>query len=492
MSIWYDKPLPSVAFALLAGLAVAGCQDDPCDVGTIQARLDAAAAGERVTVPASCRLEGSLSVAAGVTLAGESGATLAVPGPAAVGVELGAGARVEGLRIEADGRAAVVARADASIADLEVDLRHGLGLYLADGTIDVQDVTLTGPVTEANAGDATWVNVVAEPDATMGCTVASCACAPGTIVSSTEVCDSRGEVVTWAPTIGIYARGATLTLTNVGVAGIARYGVVADDATLTWSGGEVSDVVGVGLLLRGGSSDLGGVTVSRAVSGLRGVPSYGVLTTGGHDQSTRRLAVRAGERFGLVSLDGRGDHEDLVVADNGDVGLWVSGSEGFSTGGTSAVEGNGLAGVVVIDSSGVLLEGLRVAATASVTRSVGTFGVQTIGDGVQLVGANEALLRDVTIADNARVGLLADVVPGLSFENVEVGASGSAFGALGGAASMASGAIVVDTGLAWDTGIVRVGAAVANDPTASGAFDALVEGRPDGADSVVGIVGPMY
>ncbi len=493
MSIWNRPPrLAPVALGLLTSLTLVACQNDDCDLATVQGRLDDANAGETVTVAGSCRLEGSLVVPAGVTLAGETGTELAVTEPTAIGVELGSGASVERLRIEAHGRAAVVARGDASFDAVEVDLRHGLGLYLVDGSVDVSDVTLTGPVTAANAADPTWVSVLAEPNAATGCTVATCECAPGTVVSETEICDERGDVVTWAPTIGIYTRGATLSLTDVSVAGIARYGVVADDSSIVWSRGEVRDVVGVGLLLRGGSSDLTEVSVSGIVSGLRGVPSYGLLTAGGHDQTTSALTVRDGERFGLVSLDGRGAHDDLDVSGNGDVGLWVSASDAFTVIGESAIASNGLAGVVVLDSTGVVLDGLAVTDTASVTRSVGTFGMRTIGDGIQLVGANEALLRDVAIAGNARVGLLADVVPELTFENVEVSASGSAFGALGGAASVASGEIVVDTALPWDTGIVRMGAAVTNDPTASGAFDALVEGRPDGADSVVGIVGPMY
>lgn len=486
-----NTPFASLALALLTSLGLPACGDDDCDLATIQGRLDGAAAGDRVRIP-GCGLEGALVVPAGVTLVGEDDATLAVTDPLAIGVELGAGARLEGLDIEAGGRAAVVARGDASVADIDIDLRHGTGLYFVGGTADVSDVTVTGPVTAANATDATWVNVLPEPGAAASCSVASCACVPGTIVSDTEICDSTGETVTWAPTIGIYTRGATLSLSNVSVAGIARYGLVSDDSAVTWTGGEVRDVVGVGLLLRGGSSDLTDLTVSRIVSGLRGVPSYGVLTTEGHDQATSRVSVREGERFGLVSLDGRGDHGDLSIDDNGDVGLWVSGSDGFAVTGSSAVESSGLSGVLIIDSTGVMLDGLRVADTATVTRSVGTFGLQTIGDGVQLVGANEALLRDVTVSGNERVGILADVVPGLTFENVDVSASGTAFGALGGTASTASGQITVDTGLAWDTGITRMGAAAANDAAASGAFDALVEGRPDGADSVVGIVGPMY
>ncbi|MAQ18058.1 MAG: hypothetical protein CMN30_25075 [Sandaracinus sp.] len=482
--------LAGLALALAALVACGG--DDECSIAAIQAELDDANAGSTVTFPANCRVEGSLVVPAGVRLEGASGAELAVTATSALGVELGAGAELAELAIEARGRAAVVARGDATLSAVAVDLRHGIGLYLTGGNHTLSDVTLTGPVTAANAADATWVNVVAEPDPDTGCTSATlCACEPGSIVSETEVCDETGRVVTWAPTIGIYARDATLGFDGVMVAGLARYGVVADGTELTWNGGGVRDVVGVGILFRGGRSTLTDVAVSGAVSGLRGVPSYGILATEGHAQTTTRTTVEAGERFGLVSLDGQGTHTDLTVQGNGDVGLWIGGSDAFDVRGASTVAANGVAGVAVLDSTGVTLDGLAVTGTVAVTRPVGSFGSQTIGDGIQLVGANEAVLRGVTLSGNERVGLLVDVVPGLTFEAVEVSATGDAFGALGGAADLATGDIVVGAA-AWDTGITRRDAALVNDPTATGGFDALVVAEPAGVDAVVGIVGPMY
>ena len=148
---------------------------------------------------------------------------------------------------------------------------------------------------------------------------------------------------------------------------------------------------------------------------------------------------------------------------------------------------------MISESSDVTLEGLSVSMTASVRRSVGAFGVQEIGDGVQVIGPGaNVVLRDVTLTGNARVGLLADVGPGLAFTNVSVDASGMAFGALGGTRDVGAGSIRVTNPSGWDSGITRSVTASANDSTASGAFDAIVTALPDGVAGATGIIGPMY
>ena len=478
---------------LIAPLNASCGSDDPCDVASLQAALDAAGSGETVTIAGGCRIEGGVTVPAGVTLRG-AGSTIAVSEPGVVAVELGDGARLEEVALEAGGRAAVVARSDASLAQVTVALRRGIGIYLANGTASLDMVSVQGPVGPSNVDEARWIDVLAEPPPMAACPTPPCACEPGTVDAAGErVCDESGVFRTWAPTIGLYARDATVTLTDVSVAGIPRYGVVTDGSAIDWTAGSVSEVIGVGLLLRGGSSRLEDLEVSDVVAGLRGVPSYGVMAVEGHAQTTTGLTIRDGERFGLLALGATGEHTDLAIRDNGDVGIWVAESTAFEARGASVVERNGLGGVVVVDSQNVLLEGLRVAETRTVSRSLGMFGLQTIGDGIQLSGANDAIvLRDVRIEANDRVGLLVDVVPGLTFERVEVDAAGAAFGALGGSLSAATGAIVVDMPVDWDMGITRSGAAVANDPTALGAFDAVVEASPQGADGLAGIVGPMY
>ncbi len=484
-----------VCWLVAGALMILGCSDE-CDEVALQAALDDASLGAVVRMPGSCRIEGSLVVPGGVTLAGGEGSVIASDSPVGIPLELGANAGVQTLQIEAGGRAALVARGGSQIRDVGVDLQHGVGVYLVDGISTLERVTITGPVTADNAQDARWIDVLAEPtNPVTGCSVTVCECSPGDIDEERGLVCSQtgGRFVTWAPTIGIYARDATVTLNDVNVRGIARYGVVSDGATVSWTGGGVADVVGVGLLFRGGSSDLTNVVVERVVSGLRGLPSYSVIATDVHTQVTSGLVLRDGERFGLLSLMSRGAHEDLRVDGHGDAAVWIAEADEFSVTGESIVEDNALAGVVVVDSTDVTLDGLRVAGTAMVRRSIGTFGVQEIGDGIQLSGTNEAItLRDLVLEDNERTGLLVDVVPGLTFERVEVMSSGAAFGALGGMRDEARGEITVTMPSGWDTGIVRSGAALANDPAASGAFDALVDARPEGAMELTAVVGPMY
>lgn len=479
-----------LAIALLSGCA------DPCSPSTVQSQLDAASAGEVVTLPA-CRVAGALVVPEGVTLRGAPSSELANADPLDVVVELRAGATLESVAIDAGGRAAVVTRGDATLRDVDVAARHGIGLYVDGGVVTMERVTVTGPVTAANGSEERWVRVLAEPPpnpgGVVGCPRAVCVCEVGAVDEATDqVCD-EGDWVTWAPTMGLYARGATLTLTDVTIAGLAEYGVVVDGSDLGWTGGGVRDVIGVGVLMREGSSSLEDLAVERVVAGLRGVPSHGVIAADGHAMTSRALTVADGERYGLLVLGATATNVDFAARGNGDVGVWVGDSAGFSLTGASAVEANGFAGVVVSGSRDVTIEGLSVAMTSSVRRNVGTFGVQEIGDGVQLSGlGGNVSLRDVAVSGNARVGILADVSPGLAFENVTVDASGMAFGALGGTRDETRGEITVTNPAGWDTGITRSGAAVGNDPAASGAFDAIVTARPDMIGGATGIIGPMY
>ncbi|GAB5543958.1 MAG: hypothetical protein SangKO_037180 [Sandaracinaceae bacterium] len=474
------------------GLLLAACSD-PCTAAGVQTQLDGAGVGGVITLPA-CRVEGELTVPDGVTLRGVPGSELASAAPRDIVVELRAGAALESVSIDAGGRAAVVMRGDASLRDVTVDARHGVGLYADGGVVTMDGVRVTGPVTPDDAADPRWIGVLSAPPESASCPGASCECEPGAVDEGMgRACATDGRWLTWASTIGLYARGATLTLTDVSFEGFTETGVLTDASQLTWTRGAVRDVIGVGVLMRGGSSSLTDVTVERVVAGLRGVPSYGVIATDGHAMVSDGLTVADGERFGLLVLGATAANADLHARGNGDVAVWAGDSSGFSITGASAVEGNGFAGVVISESSDVTLEGLSVSMTASVRRSVGAFGVQEIGDGVQVIGPGaNVVLRDVTLTGNARVGLLADVGPGLAFTNVSVDASGMAFGALGGTRDVGAGSIRVTNPSGWDSGITRSVTASANDSTASGAFDAIVTALPDGVTGATGIIGPMY
>lgn len=479
-----------LVLALITVGALGGCEAGTCSASGLSAALGAASPGDVVEV-GRCRVEGAFVVPAGVTLRGSANETvLASDHPMALVVELADGARLEALHVEADGRAGVVTRGDATLSDVSIDAIHGLGVYVGGGAVTLERVSIVGPVTAANAGEDRWIRVAPSPSAA-GCSAASCECDDGAVDEANQQVCVAGSWKTWAPTIGLYASGATLTLDEVSIAGIAEVGLIADESTLAWTSGSVRDVIGTGVLLRGGVASITDVTIERVVSGLRGVPSYGLINTDENDLTTERLAIAGGERFGLLQLQATGAHAELSVRDHGDVGVWVASSDRFELEGGSVIAGSGFAGVVVSESSGVTLDGAIVENTATVRRSVGTFGLQEIGDGVQLTGSYDAVrLANLTIRGNERAGLLVDAAPGVTFASVTVDAAGAAFGALAGGRDVARGVLTLASPAGWDTGITRTGAALANDPIAPAELDLIVT-TPDVAGAL-GIIAPMY
>ncbi|HJL18917.1 MAG TPA: right-handed parallel beta-helix repeat-containing protein [Sandaracinaceae bacterium LLY-WYZ-13_1] len=495
------------ALTAIAALALStACGADPCDADAVRAALAAAAPGDVVEVGA-CRLTGSFVVPAGVTLEGRGEASvLEGGGLAGSPVQLEGGtepARLSSVRVETRGPAGVSIRGGGSavLEDVAVFATRGIGLGIDGVATTLTRVRVEGPVTEANAGDARWIRVAGAPlPGSPGCPRASCECEPGDVDVDGEterVCNADGRWATWTATYGIYATGAELSLTDVEVAGLAAAGVVvADGSSLDWRGGGIRDVIGVGLLVLGGDAAVEDATIERVVEGLRGVPSYGVIATEGANLDTRRVRLSNGARYGLLQLDATGTHDALTVEGHGDAGVWVGDSDAFTLRGASVLADNGFAGIVVADSQHVSVEGARISGTRRVRRSVGMAGDLEVGDGVHLSGSHDDVrLTDVVLEGNERVGLLADLGAGaaadVTFDRVEVRASGGAFGALAGERDVASGAITVGAPAGWDTGITRAGAAVTNDPVASGAFDAVVIPGPVTGD-VRSIVAPMF
>ena len=144
------------------------------------------------------------------------------------------------------------------------------------------------------------------------------------------------------------------------------------------------------------------------------------------------------------------------------------------------ISGNGLAGIVSVETESLEVHGARVEATTEQVTTVGETGLRMAADGVHLMeGTGSAVLDDVTLSNNARVGLLVDVradgdLPRVTLSSVTVNASGTALGAV---AQSATGVIASGP---WDRGITRQGTAALN--------DAAITDRLD----VLGAVGPMY
>lgn len=481
------------AWALLA------CGSDPCDAGEVRAQLAAARPGGVVRVGA-CRLTGPFLVPAGVSLIGQGDASiLEARSGTVVELEGGANTQLRAVRLESSGRAAIAVRGSgsASIEEVIIAVTRGIGIGIQGTTTSLARVRILGAVRSENARDPRWLRVLGAGVPVAACPGTDCECEPGAEdEASGRLCDAEGRWTTWTATLGIYAARAALTLEDVEIGGLAQYGLIADDSEIEWILGEIHDVIGVGVLLRGGQASLTDVSIERVVQGLRGLASYDVIATDGAVLDSTRLHLFDGDRYGLLVLNATGQHTSLEVQNHGDVGVWIGESEAFSIHGASVVRDNRFAGVVVSNSSHVLVEGAVVTGTRTIRRSMGAFGQVEVGDGIHLSGSySNVRLVDLEIRGNERVGLLADIGDGpadVMFQGVNVDATETALGAIAGHRDTARGVLIVGAPAGWDTGIQRFGAALTNDAAASGELDAVVAAAPDAVSELHAIVAPMY
>lgn len=479
---------------LLAPLLLACPSKDSgpiCDAVRLGEALASAEAGDVVRVGA-CRLEGAFVVPAGVTLSGD-GATSILVGETVV--ELGVDATLHAVRIESRELGVVARGAGRRTIDfVRIDVARGAGIALTGAELVATDVQVRGPVNDPN--DPSFVRVAGFVVETPCPDDGICECTPGERRGDDELCDAEGAWARFTGVYGLYARDATLTLSDFRVggaeAGFASAGVVLEGCTTTWNGGLVMGHLGLGVLVRGGSAELTEVSIERTREGLRGLASYALVAT---DAELRAQAMRLSDndRYGVLAQGGVGVMRDFFSDASGDVALWIANSESFVVEGESSISRAGFAGVVASAAEGVLLDGLQVSDTRSVTRTLGSlFGAQTLGDGIHLSATSDATLRGVVLAGHARAGLVVDLAGGAPrFEDVSVDALAEGFGAIGGARS--AGELEGDALGSWDDGIVRSELARTRDTAALGErFDAIGVDVPPTTNESVGIVFPMF
>ena len=503
--------------ALTLALMVQACGTEPlCDAESIRAALAVAGPGDRVDVGA-CRVVGSFTVPAGVTLRGQggggpgvesaSGGTVIVAEEDQVAVTLTPGAlpsALENLRIEGPAKVAILARGDggARVHGVEVATDRGIGLGVDGvGAFDMSNVRLTGTITEDNSDDPRWLHVVGVVPKGGACPTDACECMPGERRDGDQACGPDGRWATHTATHGMILVNVTGRIEDLAVTGYASFGVVAVDSSLVIQGADVTGNLGVGVHVLGGEVELAASSVCRSLQGIRGAPPFGALATDAALLSSTDLRVCDNDRFGLVHVGARAQHENLIATGNGDVGLWVGESDGFTlSGSASRIDDNAFAGVVVTASTHVVLRDAHVGGTRETERLVGMAGSLRIGDGIHLIDSrDDVALADLSVADHDRAGLLVeldeDVTAAPSFDNVSVAAGGGALGAIAGRRLVSGGRLVAVGVGDWDTGIVRLGDLARIDGAFSGELDAVAGGAPDDVPNsadVVGVIGPMY
>jgi hypothetical protein len=373
--------------------------------------LRQASAGETVLLPDGT-YAGPLVVPAGVTLKAEhaGGATIEMSqGQPAIVAETAPGSAptvLSGLVVSSAGTVALLARGTGELRGegLAIRCTRGVGVA-AEGlaSFSLSQSSVSGSVTSSDLERLVFP------------------------VKASE-----------APLVGlVLSRVKTFQLSDLSLEQFGGFGAVFVDSNGSWTQGTVSRNVGVGIMQDGGSVALSDVQVDGTVPGQRGtaILAYGMVATGKGLMLTSRLRVAHNSGYGLVQQDLSSQHGALTVQANSDVGIWLQNTTG--TAGTPAIViadaeilGNKGGGLFAMGSGGILLRDTTVSQAAEKKIPVEETGLTTMADGIQVSQlTGELRLEDLTLSDNARVGVLLSgpAAPGaeVSLSGVKITGSGS-------------------------------------------------------------------
>jgi hypothetical protein len=249
--------------------------------------------------------------------------------------------------------------------------------------------------------------------------------------------------------------------------------------------------LGTGLLIHGGSAQINNSQIDSALQGTRLIPAYNAVFAGNADVTTNGVEVSGGGGYGILQSEATATHTDLMALDNDNAALWVQNSGGFSLT-NGMLSGNGMAGIVGLESSGMTVAEADIQSTQLMTRIVGTMPVM-VGDGVHLLGSTTDITLDrLSLTDNMRVGILVDLegadFSGIDVVSVDVTGTGD-YGAIA-----QDGTIPAD----WDANVTRDAVLEASDSAFAGTLQTVgIVGPSDLpavnavlASGIAGIVGP--
>lgn len=462
-------------WVVVIGVAVMGCGDDDgggsgsiATTETLRAELAAATPGQTLTLAAGT-FEGPFDVPAGVTLLGAGRDQTRIHAAAeqiALRVRGGAGRTVlRALTVVSDGRAGVLAIGADELELAEVTVTctgPGVAIGVEDTALVVaNDVAVTGPVMRADP------------------TAAEALAASGFVLVDV----GRAQ------------------LGNVTARAFVDSGLTAIRTALEWTGGGVSDGLGQGISVFGGSATLTDLRVADQIRFAVGVQrsTYGIAATGGAMLDTEGVTVEGIDGFGLYHGEATALHTVLDVSGGTNTSVLLERGADVTIRGATISDGL-FAAIAAVGASQLVVEDAMLEGIGEATRPSDTFGAVTVGDGIHVVESEteqrlaNLRLERVVLADNARVGFLADLggmgsTSVLSFADVVVRGPESGYGALAQNGEIAEG---------WDTGLVREGALSTRDvgapsmdtapPLRAGDLPAFPGSDDDG---IAGIIGPI-
>lgn len=346
---------------------------------------------------------GPLTVPAGVTLEGDPSLVIATNGPGAV----------------------VIAQTDAEVGfptvvrNLTLRPKRGVGLLvLGNGSFVGSGLTIT-----VDAG----IGVVAEGPKQFSLRDSQIRGAEGLDILRKE----RFPVVAInRPIIGLaLSKLGNLQLHDVTVEHFIGVGALLLQSNGRWEGGRIGEQVGVGLFVHGGALAAENLSIDRNAASsslLPALTSFGVIAAGAQ-LTSQNLRIYQNDGLGLVHAQSSGEHETLLVADNGRIGLSLQAAARVTLR-KSSLTGNTGVGLLARAASSLTVEDSTIRATK--TLPVGRVA-ERLGDGLELVMPIDRLrLSHVKFVDNVRAAcVLHGSAPGprgsMEISQVSIGGEGA-------------------------------------------------------------------
>jgi hypothetical protein len=386
-------------FFAVSAVRCEGGAEPICDAAQLTAALEAAQPGDTVRVGA-CRVQGSFTVPAGVSLVGSGAdASTLVTDSAKPGVWVTPGTpttRLADLAIESNANYGVFIRGDGGATVERVVVRSNRAVALGADDVDslaLADVDLQGPVTPAN--------------------------------QLVYGFDPQPES---APTHGLLlVRVASADLTDVTATGFAQFGALLVESTTTWRGGGTPRNMGNGMMVHAGTAHLEDLDLSGTFGDFRVFPDYGAVFAAEAVVDTTDLVVSGGVNFGLLHDHATVTHVGLKASNNVHAGVWVQNCHSFElTGEGTELLDNGIGGVVAVDTPVVTLADAAIARTRIVRRVYGETSTRDVGAGIEMVRVGDGstldgvTLRNLTLTNNKQVGLFIQLGPGATTDGLAV------------------------------------------------------------------------
>jgi len=362
----------------LAAANVASAQN--CGAGQLAASLAKAAPNSTVRI-GRCTVTGPFSVPAGVTLQGSGSSRTTIVAPAGTaGVLLNASASgnyttLKDVRVNANGAYGVriTGSGNARVKNSTVTVTLGAGIAAENvsGEVEIDQVTVTGPVTSSNA------NSLHEA---MG-----------------DVTGSHG-----------------LVLINVGYADIDRsyfnnfsqFGALIINSDTSWDAGGGSGSIEANAGFHGGTASIDAAAFTRAANVNMGdeIGSVGVGFMGGVYVHSDGMTVSDNPFFGIFMDNvASAEHEYLRADRNGLSAAWCQNSA-YCEIDDASLNQNAFAGVVMVDVVSALVNQSSIRNTAIGTHAF----VGTSGDGVTLM-RSAGLVDSTNLTNNARAGVAIEL-----------------------------------------------------------------------------------